>query len=190
MNPKRIEGNWKLGYTLDVHSVSSEYLGIDDFGHARYDTTRSDLGELMYKLKYCADKKACDELMEIIGERVYQWMIKYEISVIVSMPPSNKNREYQPVEFIAKELSRYTGIDYYESYLEKSSSVELKSSNVLTNIDLGIYRIGSLDVQQNVLLIDDLYRTGRTMKAACVAIKTDRNVNDIYTLAITRTRRR
>jgi len=114
MNPERIEGNWKLGCTLDAHTVSSEYLGIDDFGHARYDTTRSDLGELMYRLKYCADKKACEELMEIIGERVHQWMLKCEMSVIISMPPSNKNREYQPVEFIAKELSRYTGIDCYE----------------------------------------------------------------------------
>lgn len=190
MNPERIEGNWKLGYTLDAHTISSEFLGFDDFGHERYDTIRSDLGELMYRLKYRADKKACEELMELIGERLYQWMIKCEMSVIFSMPPSNKNREYQPVEFIAKELSRYTGIDYYESYLEKSSSIELKGSDILSSIDLGIHRTGSLDVQKNVLLIDDLFRTGRTMRAACVAIKTDKNVKDIYTLAITRTRRR
>lgn len=66
----------------------------------------------------------------------------------------------------------------------------MKGSDVQSSIDLGIHRIGSLDVQKNVLLIDDLFRTGRTMRVACVAIKTDKNVKDIYALAITRTRRR
>ena len=31
INPKRIVGNWKSGYALDIHTISSTYLGINQF---------------------------------------------------------------------------------------------------------------------------------------------------------------
>ena len=35
INPKKLIGPWKEGYALDVHTVSSDYLGEDQFGNAR-----------------------------------------------------------------------------------------------------------------------------------------------------------
>ena len=46
-----IEGNWAVGKAFDIHTVSSEYLGVDAGGRDRYDTKRSEMGQLVYELK-------------------------------------------------------------------------------------------------------------------------------------------
>ncbi|HEY8749953.1 MAG TPA: hypothetical protein VIM11_18360 [Tepidisphaeraceae bacterium] len=51
-NPIEIPGAWTRGWTLDLHTISSTFLGYNEYGHAQYDTTRSTLGELLYQLKY------------------------------------------------------------------------------------------------------------------------------------------
>jgi hypothetical protein len=52
MNPAEVRGAWRHGWTLDVHTISSEFLGYDQNGHPQFETTRSPLGELLYQLKY------------------------------------------------------------------------------------------------------------------------------------------
>ena len=52
----KIENNWKSGIAYDIHTISSTYLGQDEFGHDRYDTKRSEMGELVYQLKYKTDR--------------------------------------------------------------------------------------------------------------------------------------
>lgn len=52
IHPISLRGNWNNGWALDIHTISSAYLGEDPFGYHRYNTTRSDIGELMYQLKY------------------------------------------------------------------------------------------------------------------------------------------
>ena len=34
LNPKKICGNWNLGFTLDKHTLSSIYTGHNEFGYA------------------------------------------------------------------------------------------------------------------------------------------------------------
>jgi competence protein ComFC len=50
--PRKIIGKWRDGVALDLHTLSSEFIGYDEFGHARFDTVRSPIGELLYKLKW------------------------------------------------------------------------------------------------------------------------------------------
>lgn len=64
MNPTRIFGNWKSGYALDMHTISSTYLGMNDFGHDVFDNKRSYLGELLYRLKYREDPSAAPGIIE------------------------------------------------------------------------------------------------------------------------------
>lgn len=56
IHPRQIPGRWRLGYALDLHTVSSTFLGYDDLGHATFDTRRSEIGELLYRLKYSGDQ--------------------------------------------------------------------------------------------------------------------------------------
>ena len=46
----------------------------------------------------------------------------------------------------------------------------------------------NLDKKVNILLVDDLYSSGMTMKECCKVLKQDKNVNKIYCLAMTRTK--
>jgi hypothetical protein len=48
--PRRINGAWREGFALDLHTLSSEYVGDDEFGHPRFDTIRTEIGELLYQL--------------------------------------------------------------------------------------------------------------------------------------------
>ncbi len=52
INPKKIKSDQFEGYTLDIHTISSDFLGYDGYGHAQFDTQRSEMGELLYRLKY------------------------------------------------------------------------------------------------------------------------------------------
>ncbi len=37
-NPGEVQGAWRRGWTLDVHTTSSEFLGYDQNGHAQFET--------------------------------------------------------------------------------------------------------------------------------------------------------
>ena len=52
----KLEGNWTKGLAFDVHTLSSTYLGPNEFGHNQWENTRSEMGELVYKLKYQGNK--------------------------------------------------------------------------------------------------------------------------------------
>ena len=55
IHPKEIKGSWDQGYVLDAHTISSTMIGYNEFGHAEFDTLRSELGEMVYRLKYRAE---------------------------------------------------------------------------------------------------------------------------------------
>jgi hypothetical protein len=63
INPKRIIGRWTEGFALDFHTLSSEYIGDDEYGHPQFDTKRSEIGELLYRLKYREDKSVLGDII-------------------------------------------------------------------------------------------------------------------------------
>jgi hypothetical protein len=48
IDPRPIAGPWDVGFTLDVHTVSAEFLGYDLDGRPLFDTLRSEIGELLF----------------------------------------------------------------------------------------------------------------------------------------------
>lgn len=64
INPHRIRGSWEDGYVLDVHSTGSTFLGYDELGHTVFDTNRTEMGELLYLLKYKGDVSVLSEIGE------------------------------------------------------------------------------------------------------------------------------
>ncbi len=59
---RQILGKWKQGFALDLHTLSSIPLGYNEFGHMQFETTRSEVGELLLKLKNRADTAAVPQL--------------------------------------------------------------------------------------------------------------------------------
>jgi hypothetical protein len=55
-------GPWDAGYALHIHTLSSVFLGYNEYGQPSFDTTRSPIGELLYQLKYRNDQSAIEQL--------------------------------------------------------------------------------------------------------------------------------
>ena len=94
INPQRIKGNWISGYALDIHTIRSIHLGINEHGHDVFDTERSELGELLYQLKYRSDVSAADRIIETVVEFLQRSRNRFDL--IVPVPPSGR-RPVQPV---------------------------------------------------------------------------------------------
>lgn len=63
-HPRKLTGPWTAGYVLDLHTTSSVLSGYDEFGRAQFDTTYSEIGSLLNRLKYHNDKSTLPRLVE------------------------------------------------------------------------------------------------------------------------------
>ena len=88
IHPKEIKGSWDQGYVLDVHTISSTMIGYNEFGHPEFDTVRSQLGELVYRLKYKSEKTVIAPVIEAVSAFVSDWGIHPD--AIVPVPPSRQ----------------------------------------------------------------------------------------------------
>ena len=186
----QIYGNWKKGFSLDLHTESSEFLGVDTFGNNRFNTKRTKIGELLYRLKYQSDKSVIPAILDFIKKSITNID---KMNLIIPVPPSNKSRNYQPVYEIAESLSLEYGVPFIKNALSKKSSAELKN---ITDTDErerilkeSISLKSGLDFSdKKVLVIDDLYRSGATLKAVTSVILEHGNAKDVFVLTLTKTR--
>jgi predicted amidophosphoribosyltransferase len=190
ISPKKIKGEWNTGYALDFHTLSSEYLGHDAYGHPQYDTKRSDMGEMLYRLKYKSDKSVLrvivDTTVEFINNQ--EWLL----DLIIPVPYSLSTRIFQPVITVAKSVSKCLGIKICTDCIVKIKEIpELKNiydfderMKVLKNA----YAIVNSEIKgRNVLLFDDLYRSGATLNAITQSLK--EYAKEIYVITLTKTRK-
>jgi len=190
-NPMRIPGRWREGFTLDYHTVSSTYLGDNEYGHPVFDTKRTELGELLYRLKNKSDPSTIEELAETAASFVRSWNVAPIL--IIPVPPSRMTRPLQPVLVLATALSERLAIP-----VNSECVVRIKDLPELKNVydyDARIKLLqGAHRVEQNlveakkVLLFDDLFRSGATMNAITNDLYETGKAAEVFALTITRTR--
>jgi predicted amidophosphoribosyltransferase len=177
---------------LDYHTLSSTYLGDDEYGHAIFDTKRSEIGELLYRLKYRSDQSVINELVETAARFVRSW--NPGVTILIPVPPS-RVRADQPVHIIAERLGMSIGIPVDMNIIKRViETPELKNVyNYDERIRLlnGSYKVDKSGIKgQKILLFDDLYRSGATMNAVTSALYDEGVAAEVYALALTRTRSR
>lgn len=183
-------GNWNKGFAHDVHTLDSMYMGVDEYGHHRYKTTRSDMGELVYQLKYCSDRTVIGKIVDMLDK--YKGL--ETMDAIIPIPSTNKNRAIQPVYEIAQELGRRISVPVLENVL-----ITQENGQELKNIDNPDDRKKVLQKQMiltnihpiatyNILLIDDLYRSGSTLHVATDILYQQAKVKSVSVLIMTKTR--
>ena len=189
VNMQKIFGKWDIGYSLDKHTISSTFTGYNEYGHPTYNTTRTEIGEALYQLKYNSDRNKvtilAKQIVDLLGNHFQS------ASLIIPMPPS-KQRDFQPVKEIAKQVAALMNVPDNENLLVKTSSTDQ-----MKNIPLKEERIKALcsafkvndalaDGQYNVLIVDDLYDTGSSLEAATVMLKQYTRISKIFVATITR----
>ena len=188
MNPIRLYGNWTEGSALDAHVVQSVYIGDDPFGNPRFDSKRSELGELLYRMKYNGHHNTTQDIIDIISPFLNEWLADKRIDSVIPVPPSHL-RDLQPVFLLAEAIANKYHTYYVENVLVKTSSQE--SKNMPKNdkrLEGTISKQMTANRSCNILLVDDLFSTGSTVTECVNVLKTDTLVKDIYYLAITRTK--
>lgn len=186
-NLQQIEGPWSQGISIDIHTLKSH---LNDDGS--FDTERSYIGELLYRIKYKYDREKISELVEIIYSSINGYF-KKQIDIILPVPPSNNNRPFQPLEEIAKELSKKINIPIDLKYITKKSYTpaikQISNPEDRIKILKGVFNVVDNRYKgKTVLLVDDLYRSGITLKEIANTIKLNGHVDDILALTITKTR--
>lgn len=186
---RKITGRWRDGYALDLHTLSSTPIGYNEYGHMQFDTRRSELGELLYKLKYGGDKAVVTEIVDALYSFMTSWNPGVEI--IVPVPPSGQ-RAVQPVILLAEALSHRLGIPLADCVKRTKDAPQLKNVYDLDErlrLLEGLHQIdASVTAHKAILLFDDLYRSGATMNAITAALYDEGRAADVFALTVTRTR--
>ncbi|MGH8604614.1 MAG: ComF family protein [Gammaproteobacteria bacterium] len=191
INPIQLTGPWDEGFALDSHTVGSQYLGDDAYGFPQFETTRTPIGELLYKLKYGSDKSTVEALCQTAAEFIEGR--SWDLNLIVPVPPSRSGRRFQPVPVLAKEIGRLLGWQSCPDCIIKTRETdELKAIyDYQKRLDqlTGAYSVITDKVMnQNVLIIDDLYRSGATLEAVANVLQNVGRARKVFALTFTRTR--
>ncbi len=193
-NPMPLSGPWAAGFVLDRHILGSEPAGYNKDGLRQYTSSRSPLGELLYKLKYRHDRSVLDELTGTIHHFLKeQWGIAEIVECVVPIPPSDENRRMQPVYEIAFSVAEKLGIPCHDTCLVKShktdESKHTKRRKKKIDMLTGSMIINGDELEgRTVLLLDDLYGSGATLLAATQVMVGVGHVRDVYVTALTRTK--
>ena len=189
IHPRRLQGPWDVGYALDVHTVSSTFIGNGPAGRPVFDTVRSQIGELLYQLMY-NNKRDQTTIGSIVDAVEDFWGTQHSpIDAIVPVPPSNV-RAIQPVTLIVTALSDRLQIPVCTECLSK-----IKTTPQLKDIAEYHKRVEVLDGAfsvspehtkgKSLLLFDDLHGSGATVSAITKILKGPGGAKAVYLLTLT-----
>ena len=165
INPQRIGGQWVEGFTLDDHTISSEFLGYDGGGYPRFDTQRTALGECIYQLKNRGGP-AGDIIETATAFVTKHWAGR--LDCVTAAPPS-LSRTNQPAVLIAKGIADSLGVEYMRAAVIKPISTPQVKNVTLTQDRQALLskaiQPGSDPVRgMRILIVDDLWDTGSTLR--------------------------
>lgn len=185
-----ILGPWKAGYAFDIHTLRSRHIGDDQYGHPRFQSDRSPIGQCLYNLKF---GQKFPEILNIINilssDEEFKNFIK-EIDVIVPVPPSNKYRRLQPVVLVAQEIARTFNKELRQDIFISSNSEEMKNIDTEEKYDRiknALRMEGQLDKSKAIPLFDDVFDSGSTLMAM-TNIMIGNGYNNIFVFTLTKTR--
>lgn len=189
LHPQGIKGLWKSGLVLDWHTIDSVCVGENEFGFPIFETTRSEIGELLYQFKYHNNQEALKLLLETACR--YLDKAKGKFDVVIPIPPSKPSRTVTAQ--IAKGLAKCLNAQYCGDILQKRASTEelksVREPERREELLSKAFSISSSNISdQVVLLVDDLFRSGATLEAATKVVKKQGKAAAVYVFAVTRTR--
>jgi len=189
-NPQKLNGPWKEGWALDLHTLYS--IPIEpEWGI--YDTNRTPIAKELYLLKYKNQKDRVENIAIVAAEFLTTKKNDWSLDVIIPIPPSDMTRKFQPVYEMAISIGERVKlpVDFNTLKKEKNTSQLKKIFNPEKRREVlnDAFTINSNAlIGKNVLLFDDLYRSGETLKAVYDVIKNKGKAKEVYVLTITKTR--
>jgi predicted amidophosphoribosyltransferase len=175
IEPKMIIGNWTYGWALDQHTIQSTASGCESIGQPSFATERTEIGEALYKLKYHNDRTQVEPIAGTVADFIRGRSELADIKAVLAVPPSDTRRSFQPVEALTARIGALLSLPAPDDYLLKA-----KQTMPLKNVTDKCTRREKLEnafavfdqrfADMHILLFDDLFRSGETLKAVTVAL--------------------
>jgi competence protein ComFC len=189
IHPVKIEGRWRSGFALDLHTTASVPVGPNEAGHMQFDTVRSAIGELLYQLKYRGDRAAAQAIIEAAASFLRPHRAKLDI--LVPVPPSAP-RTLQPVLVLARGIGAAIDLPVAECVIPTRATAQLKDvtdPEKRKELVEGLYTADSARTAgKRILLFDDLFRSGTTLNAITELLMRRGRAVSVRVLTITKTR--
>ncbi len=186
VHPERFDGPWIEGFVLDRHVISSRPIGYVG-EHMQFDTIRSQLGELVYQLKY-RNGPLNDIVETAVAFVTERW--NGLIDCVVPPPPS-LHRTKQPAALIASGVAASLGVPSLAAAAVKATATPQMKNVALHErgpLLSAAIQAGTDAVQgRRVLLIDDLWETGSTLRRVAEVLG-QMGATEVRALAMTRTK--
>jgi ATP-dependent DNA helicase RecQ len=177
-HPRRLQGPWLAGWALDFHS---RFVGSDQ--------VRGVIGDMVYRYKYQGEHQLAGELACFWAQLLAEHPELPSFQTVIPIPPSRK-RDFDPVAHLAEALASQLGIQAQFNKLIKIRPTrpqkELKSIMAKHSNVTGAFTLQGKVAGQNLLLVDDLYDSGATLREAARTLAGGRPAN-IVVLTLTKT---
>lgn len=177
-----------LSFCLDLYTLYS--VKTDE---EKFDNGYTEYGEIINTLKY--KPLSDDEKISLIKLRLLpkieaatDGLSLWKKDITIIPMPYSKRRTLQPVYEIAKYLAIKKEKPYSENILHKNNSIEAKNNG--KEFEDGVFTVTYNGNQTSILIIDDVYGTGRTIRACAKALKRNPSIKNVYYIGITKTRTR
>ena len=185
-----LQGNWAFVFAFDLHTAYSNHLGVDENWNDRFENIYTAMGYLIHSFKYKNNRSALPEIIKLLDK--IEWPTK--IDSIIPIPPTDNTRTFQPVTEIAIALGQSIGVTVLTDIL-----VKMPGGRPLKNISDPQERENTLREtiavtddpiihDKSILLIDDLYRSGATLRISTDLLMKVAKVRVVSVLTMTRTR--
>jgi competence protein ComFC len=188
VQPIAVDGPWLEGFVLERHTVKSVYFGDDQAGNPRFETTRTELGECVYQFKN--RRGSAEEIVETAVAFIRrQWPDAVDCVVY---PPPSLSRAHQPAEILAARIARVLGAAAPRAVVIKRVTTP-QMKNVPAGDRQAILasamqpRYFSAVQDKRVLLVDDLWETGATLRVVGEVLSS-MGVAELRALAMTYTK--
>ena len=187
INPMWVQGCW----VLDYHTVSSTRVGTDAHGNPQYDTKRTAIGDFLYTLKfrpYEATVKMVDDMADTIANFIRKR--PSEIDIIVPVPHSEaRPRLRDLLECLSERLNVPVSFDSVTRLRYVPAIKNIQDYEERVRLLQDAHKVDPTRIAgKRVLLFDDVYRSGATMRSVTQALYLQGSAKSVYRFAITRAR--
>jgi superfamily II DNA helicase RecQ len=154
-HPRRLTGNWHTGFALDFHSA---YTGAD--------WNRSNVGELVHRLKYQSDLSLLPKLIEHTQKLFVTHPNMNQFDMIIPVPSSTP-RPFNPVHEFCTALSQAINKPMQTAISKTRQTKPQKEMQTLPqkrdNV-AGAFALNNDITGKQILLVDDLFDSGTTLE--------------------------
>jgi predicted amidophosphoribosyltransferase len=149
-----LEDRWYSGWAIDSHTASRRLKSGNS------ERVRSDLADAWYRYRYEGETALFDSIAGTIARYVRAYFAEENIRLdcMLMLPPNADRPEYRRVIELSAAVSRALNIPSSQAAIMRTSNGSIafpspSASRLITG--------------NTVLVIDDIFRSGRTLKQCC-----------------------